>query len=84
VVCGTTLGEFAFVGAGAVVTRDVPDFGLVYGNPARLHGWMCQCGERLEIGTGPGGDEAVCARCGDRYRLHGKVLRRLRPPLPTA
>src|SRR5881397_1724434 len=43
IVCGTTIGTYAFVGAGAVVTRDVPDFALVMGNPARLTGWMCRC-----------------------------------------
>lgn len=44
VVCGTTIGRWALVGAGAVVTHDVPDYGLVYGNPARLHGFICPCG----------------------------------------
>ena len=43
VVCGTTIGRYAFVGAGSVVTRDVPDYALVYGNPARVPGWMCAC-----------------------------------------
>jgi UDP-2-acetamido-3-amino-2,3-dideoxy-glucuronate N-acetyltransferase len=65
VVCGVRLGRYAFVGAGAVVTRDVPDHGLVVGNPARLTGWVCWCGERL-----PGGASAercACAACGRRY-----------------
>jgi len=48
IVCGVTIGEYAMVGAGSVVTRDVPDFGLVYGNPARLRGFVCYCGRRLE------------------------------------
>ena len=48
IVCGITLGRHCFVGAGAVVTRDVPDHALVVGNPARQVGWMCSCGERLD------------------------------------
>ena len=46
--CGVTIGKWAIVGAGSMVTRDVPDYGLVYGNPARLHGFVCPCGARLE------------------------------------
>ncbi len=48
IVCGVTIGQYAFVGAGAVVTKDVPDYALVYGNPARIHGYVCQCGEKLK------------------------------------
>lgn len=51
IVCGVTLGAYAFVGAGAVVTRDVPDYALVHGNPAKIHGWMCQCGIKLQWGA---------------------------------
>ncbi len=47
-VCGVTIGKWAMIGAGAVVTRDVPEYGLVYGNPARLHGFVCPCGEKLK------------------------------------
>lgn len=50
VVCGVTIGRWAFVGAGAVVTRDVPDHALVFGNPARRMGWVCSCGEKLNLG----------------------------------
>lgn len=46
--CGVTVGQWAMVGSGSVVTRDVPDYGLVYGNPARLHGFVCPCGEKME------------------------------------
>jgi len=65
VVCGTTIGAYAFVGAGAVVTRDVPDYGLVTGNPARPRGWMCACGIKLDFG---GSDETECRVCHARYR----------------
>ena len=65
IVCGHTIGEYAFVGAGSVVTRDVPAYALVYGNPARQHGWACECGPRLTLD----GDEATCASCGRTYRL---------------
>jgi UDP-2-acetamido-3-amino-2,3-dideoxy-glucuronate N-acetyltransferase len=47
IVCGNNIGRYAFVGAGAVVTKDVPDFALVYGNPARMHGYVCKCGAKL-------------------------------------
>jgi UDP-2-acetamido-3-amino-2,3-dideoxy-glucuronate N-acetyltransferase len=63
VVCGHTLGRYSFVGAGSVVTKDVKDFALVVGNPARQLGWMCQCGERLAVTKGQG----TCGRCGGRY-----------------
>ena len=67
VVCGVTLGEFAFIGTGAVVTSDVPAYGLMVGVPARRVGWMCQCGERLH----PSAGQATCARCGASYTESG-------------
>ena len=70
VVCGHTLGRFSFVGAGAVVTKDVKDHALVVGNPARQVAWMCACGERLRLADGAG----TCARCGDRYAERGGEL----------
>jgi UDP-2-acetamido-3-amino-2,3-dideoxy-glucuronate N-acetyltransferase len=68
VVCGHTIGRFAFIGAGAVVTRDVPDFALIVGNPGRITGWMCQCGIKLSLTRDAQTDEAAtCAACGAAY-----------------
>jgi UDP-2-acetamido-3-amino-2,3-dideoxy-glucuronate N-acetyltransferase len=63
VVCGCEIGEYALIGAGAVVTKDVKPYALVYGNPARRQGWACQCGIILKF-TGP---TAACDECGRRY-----------------
>ena len=71
IVCGITVGRYALVGAGAVVTRDVPDYGIAYGNPARLHGWACRCGEKLEFS----GVRGECGRCGSIYELADDVLK---------
>jgi len=71
IVCGVTLGCYCFVGAGAVVTHDLPDYALVVGNPARQTGWMCQCGVKLVFE----GDEAVCASCGDCYVKTGQGIK---------
>lgn len=65
IVCGTTLGEYSFVGAGAVVIRDVPAFAMMAGVPARRIGWMCQCGERLPDAPG----DVQCESCGSRYTM---------------
>src|SRR5437762_5837826 len=74
IVCGVTLGEYSFVGAGTVVTRDVPDYALVVGVPARRVGWMCQCGERL-----PDSGVGTCPACGSSYERSGSGIRRLTP-----
>lgn len=74
IVCGITLGEYAFVGAGAVVTRDVPSHALVHGSPARVRGWVCQCGVKLSF-AGPGPAEATCDACGRSYVRDGEIVR---------
>lgn len=76
VVCGVTVGRFAFVGAGAVVNRDVPDYALMVGVPARQIGWMSEFGEQLDLPL-MGEAEAVCKHTQDVYRLNGKVLTRI-------
>jgi UDP-2-acetamido-3-amino-2,3-dideoxy-glucuronate N-acetyltransferase len=70
IVCGVTLGEYAFIGAGAVVTKDVEPYALMAGVPARRIGWMCRCGERLsDSGVGR------CASCGREYEQTGSGIR---------
>jgi UDP-2-acetamido-3-amino-2,3-dideoxy-glucuronate N-acetyltransferase len=76
IVCGSTLGEYAFIGAGAVVTTDVPAYALMVGVPARRVGWMCECGEKLAIAAGSG----VCRVCGAAYEESGGTLRRVDRP----
>lgn len=70
IVCGVTLGEYAFIGAGAVVTADVLPYALMVGVPARRVGWMCQCGERL-----PDGGVGRCAACGTEYERAAEGIR---------
>lgn len=70
VVCGATLGEYSFIGAGAVVTKDVPAHALMTGVPARRTGWMCACGVKLEENP----LELSCGSCGKRYSRKGEVL----------
>jgi len=80
IVCGITLGEYAFIGAGAVVTSDVPAYGLMVGVPARRVGWMCQCGERLH----PSAGRAACGVCGATYEESSGFLRQTKPSRATA
>ncbi len=74
IVCGNTVGAYAFVGAGAVVNKDVADFALMVGVPARQVGWMSRFGERLELPL-QGDGQAICAHTGDRYTLHNGVCK---------
>ncbi len=73
VVCGITIGRYAFIGAGAVVTRDVPDYALVHGNPGRIRGWMCECGEKLRLGIDSKNvcEAIACTKCKRRYERIG-------------
>jgi UDP-2-acetamido-3-amino-2,3-dideoxy-glucuronate N-acetyltransferase len=74
IVCGNTIGQYAMIGAGTVVTRDVADFALVLGNPGRRIGWMCQCGVRLESKIG----NVECAACGWSYEIDSDRCRPLK------
>ena len=78
IICGHTIGRYAFIGAGAIVTKDILDYAMVYGNPARLEGWVCECGAKLDFdqkGT------AKCSKCGKKYKKQeterGAVVERL-------
>lgn len=74
IVCGVTIGRYAFVGAGAVINRDVPDFALMVGVPARQIGWISRFGTRLDLPL-TGNGEATCVHTGDLYRLQNGVCR---------
>lgn len=71
IVCGVTLGEYCFVGAGAVVTRDVPSYAMVYGTPAKPRGWICYCGAKL-------GNDLSCPDCSRKYRTAGETIEELK------
>jgi UDP-2-acetamido-3-amino-2,3-dideoxy-glucuronate N-acetyltransferase len=75
IVCGHDIGRYAFVGAGAVVTRHVPDYALVVGNPARVVGWMCECGVKLASGAAVPA-RARCDVCGAEYVTRNGQLER--------
>ena len=64
IVCGVKIGRWALVGAGSVVTKDIPDYAIVFGNPARLKGWICECGEKLPKDF----KESECKKCGRKYK----------------
>jgi UDP-2-acetamido-3-amino-2,3-dideoxy-glucuronate N-acetyltransferase len=78
IVCGVTLGRYCMVGAGAVVTRDVPDYGLVYGNPARLHGAVCRCGVVLRVSApqvnAEQSEAVACPECAATYSIRDGIV----------
>lgn len=72
IVCGITIGQYAFIGAGALANRDIPDYSLVYGVPAQIQGWMCYCGKKLNLSNSPDSQETTeCMNCGRQYRKEG-------------
>jgi UDP-2-acetamido-3-amino-2,3-dideoxy-glucuronate N-acetyltransferase len=74
IVCGNTIGEHAFIGAGSVVTKDVPPYALLYGNPGRQRGWVCECGTPILFQV----DRAECHECGRQYQqLNAATIQRL-------
>jgi UDP-2-acetamido-3-amino-2,3-dideoxy-glucuronate N-acetyltransferase len=73
IVCGHTIGKFAFIGAGSVVTKDVPDYALVYGNPACIKGWICECGEKLKFNR----LKANCIGCSKSYMKSREGIKRI-------
>lgn len=75
IVCGVTIGKFAFIAAGAVVTRDVPDYVLVKGNPAKAAGWMSEYGQKLIFNAD---HKAVCSESGQAYSLENGIVLRIK------
>jgi UDP-2-acetamido-3-amino-2,3-dideoxy-glucuronate N-acetyltransferase len=74
IVCGHDVGRYAFIGAGAVVTKNIPDHAMVYGNPARIQGWVCECGIKLK------GDKVMtCPECGKKYTVEKEVCKLIEP-----
>ena len=73
IVCGHDIGRYAFIGAGSVVTKNVPDYAMVYGNPARIHGYVCQCGNQLTFAGG----KACCPACGKKYEKNEAQVKEL-------
>lgn len=71
IICGNTIGQYAFIGAGSVVTKDVPDYALVYGNPSKIKGWVCQCAEEITFRSG----RAKCKACGRQYKKDKCVVK---------
>lgn len=74
IICGNTIGRYAFIGAGSVVTKDIPDYAVAHGNPARVAGWMCECGEKLHFV--PGYAVVTCSKCNKKYKKKVQIVER--------
>lgn len=74
IVCGNTIGKFAFVAAGAVVTKDIPDYALVMGNPARIKKYVCECSEEMKWGLD---NIFICPNCGKKYKIEQETVKRI-------
>jgi UDP-2-acetamido-3-amino-2,3-dideoxy-glucuronate N-acetyltransferase len=72
ILCGITIGKNAFIGAGSVVTKNVPNYALVYGNPAKIQGWICECGEKLTFKK----NRAQCLKCKKKYKKKNNEVSR--------
>lgn len=78
IVCGHTLGRYCFVGAGSVVTKDIPDYALVYGNPARIRAWACYCGIKLDLKVDEeSSEDCICQECKRMYHREGLLVHML-------
>ncbi len=73
IVCGHDIGKYAFVGAGSVVTKNVPDYAMVYGTPARVRGYVCECGQKLDFS----GETATCCACNKKYIKNNEVVKEI-------
>lgn len=74
ILCGVSLGEYVFIGAGAVVTRNIPAYALAYGTPAKVQGWVCQCGYKLDFKKRGDFETAACQTCGAHYQKSGYIV----------
>jgi UDP-2-acetamido-3-amino-2,3-dideoxy-glucuronate N-acetyltransferase len=78
IVCGNTVGKYAFVGAGTVVTRDIPDYAMVVGTPAKQIAWVCACGNKLSLTNHPETtEEAVCSKCKREYKKNKNIVEQI-------
>lgn len=73
IICGITIGKHAFIGSGSVVTKDIPDYALAYGSPAKVHGWVCECGQKLNFEK----DQTQCSKCKLQYKKENNQVKQV-------